>query len=100
MLDKKIIIFVCLLLISTSVWAYRIKRPLRLELPLTEEQVKELNNMMEEVFLLQQGRYEVDVVTTTKTNAKNGEMWILSSGGTFRLQTKAGDAVRSVNLTP
>jgi hypothetical protein len=93
MLNKKSIIILFLIFLSGSVYAYRIQQPIRYELPWTKEQVKELNNTLDGLFLSQQGRYETDIVTSSKTNARNGEAWILSESGTHYYEFKAGDNI-------
>ena len=75
-------------------------RPVEFKLPWNDSQVKELNNTLTDVFNVQYGRFELDIVTTTKTNAANGEIWILNNSGTYSLQVKAGGSVRSVTLSP
>src|SRR3990167_3473904 len=85
-----------LCLITTNVFAYRISKPLSLTYPITEEQISQLNRFLEEIWILANGRFELDVVTTTKSAAKNGELWIFNDGGTYKLQFKAGDAVRTI----
>jgi anti-sigma-K factor RskA len=98
MFNKFLLTATCLvsLLITTSVYALRIQRPLVLTYPLTQDQVSQLNKFLEEIWLLQQGRFELDIVTTTKSNAKNGEIWIFNDGGTYKLAFKAGGAVRTI----
>ena len=95
-MSRKAFIIITVLLIATNVYALRTLRPLILSSPMTEEQISQLNEFLESVFLMQQGRYELDIVTTTKTNAKNGEMWILNDSGTYKLEFKAGDDVRTI----
>jgi len=101
MFNKLFLILTCLacLFISTTVYALRIQRPLVLTYPITEEQVSQLNKFLEEVWLVQQGRVELDI-GASKSKAKNGEMWIYKNGSTYTLQVMAGGTVRSATLTP
>jgi len=85
------------LLIASPVEARRISRPQVFSLPWTDEQVTSLNNVQEDIFLMQKGRYELDIVTTTKTDANNGEIWIITTGGVGRIQYKSGDHIFTIN---
>ena len=75
---KKIIIIIGILLCASTVIAYRTNKPIKLRYPITEEQISQLNNFLEEIWLMQNGRFELDV-TATKTGAKTGEIWINST---------------------
>ena len=66
---------ICLLLAS-PVEARRISRPDVYKLPWSDEQITNLNNIQEDIFQMQKGRYESDIVSTTKSSPNNGEMWI------------------------
>jgi hypothetical protein len=93
---NKILLILLLISFTGNVYAFRITRPKTFELPWNNEQIKDLNDKMNELFVMQQGRFELDVVTTTKTNAANGEIWIFNDAGTYKLQFKAGDSVRTI----
>ena len=94
--DKKILPFLLLCLIVTPVFGLRMTRPTVFKLPWTDAQLTDLNNILEELFNMQKGRYELDIVTTTKSNANNGEAWIFNDSGTYKLQFMAGDAVKTI----
>ena len=101
-MNKTIILVTALV---TCLWTYnsyalRVSKPLTLTYPITEEQVSQLNKYLEEIWLIQNGRFEIDVVTSPKTNAKTGEIWIYNNSGTYSLQVKAGGNVRSATLSP
>jgi len=96
-LDKLIYALVLLICISNAD-ALRIARPITLNHPINEEQVNEINNIFEDLFDMQTGRYELDIVTTSKTQAKNGELWLIQTGNTVRIQYRAGTHVYT--LTP
>ena len=81
-----------ILVITVNVYALRISKPLTLTYPLTAEQISQLNKYSEEIWLIQNGRFEFDV-TTSKTNAKNGEVWINSSNN--KLEWKSNGTVYS-----
>ena len=56
--------------------ARRISRPDTFKLPWTEEQVTNISTTLEDIFAMQKGRYEMDIVSTTKTKPNDGEIWI------------------------
>jgi hypothetical protein len=95
---KKVIIFLVLLNLATVGYALRITRPPTMTLPITPDQVSQLNRYMEQVWNIQNGRISLDIVTSAKSGATEGEMWILKNGAVYSLQYKAGDQVRT--LTP
>lgn len=86
---------ILLLLVGTAE-ARRISRPDSFKLPWTEEQVTNISNTLEDIFLMQKGRFEFDIVTTTKTNANNGEIWMIQTGSTVYIQYKAADHIFSI----
>jgi len=67
------------LLLTYKSYALRMSRPSEFNLPWTQDQINDLNLIHEQLFLMQQGRYESDEVSTTKTNANNGEMWFFTN---------------------
>lgn len=87
-----------LLIISlgTTAWALRINRPPSLSYPITQDEVSQLNRYLEDLFNIQNGRFELDVVTTSKSAAKNGEVWIIDSGATVSIQYKAKGNVYTI----
>ena len=66
-----------MVLVSSSAEALRIARPLVLRFPYEEHQTSQLNKFLEDIWHVQDGRYEMDVETTSKTGANNGEMWMV-----------------------
>ena len=82
--------------VATSAGAYRISRPPTLSHPIGKEQVTQLNASLEDIFNLTNGKFNLDIVTTTKTNADNGDIWIFNDGGTYKLEFMAGDSVRTI----
>lgn len=93
---KKTIITLLFLGVVTSAYALRVARPISLTYPITKEQVVQLNRNLDDLWNITNGRFELDITTTSKSNARNGEIWILNDGGTYKLQFKAGDAVRTI----
>lgn len=92
---NKTIILIASLVISLSAYnsyALRVSKPLTLTYPITAEQVSQLNKYLEEIWLIQNGRFEIDV-TSSKANAKNGEFWINSSNN--KLEWKSNGTVYS-----
>ena len=71
----------------------RVNRPYTLSYPITEEQVSQLNRYLEDIWNIQNGRFELDVVTTPKNNARNGEVWMIQTGATVRLQWKGNGTI-------
>jgi len=92
-------IFVCvivMLFFATEICAFRMSRPPTLSHPIDQEQVNQLNASLEDIFNLTNGKFNLDIVTTTKTDAMNGDIWIRNNAGTYLLEFKAGDAVRTI----
>ena len=88
------------LLTGMNAWALRASRPLMLSYPVNQDQISQLNKYLEDIWNMQSGRFELDIVTTSKSSSKNGEIWIYNNAGTYSIQVKAGDVVRSVTLSP
>ena len=61
--------------------------------PLTEGQISQLNKYLEEIWLIQNGRQELDVVSSAKSTPKNGEIWLNSS--TNQIQFRIGGVTYS-----
>lgn len=93
-MNKRNIILVIFIIFFTSanVFGLRISKPLTLTHPLTEGQISQLNKYLEEIWLIQNGRFELDV-TSSKTAAKNGEIWVNSSNN--KLEWKSNGTVYS-----
>ena len=92
---KKIVIVLIIMNIATIGYALRASRPPVLTMPLTQDQLTQLNVYLNDLWYMQTGRIELDITTSSKTNAKNGEVWIKNTAGTYYLEFKAGDAVRT-----
>lgn len=92
---RKVIVMLVIMNIATLGYALRVARPPTLTMPLTQDQLTQMNNYMEDIWDMQNGRFELDIVTTSKNSAKNGEIWIKKTGSTYYLEFRAGDAVRT-----
>lgn len=93
---KKFLIAIGIVLCATTAFALRVSRPLVLSHPITAEQVSQLNRFLEDVWNIQKGLFEFDVVTTSKANAKNGEIWFLQTGDVVRIQYKGAGHVFTI----
>lgn len=91
-LFDKLWIVILFCLIATDVFGLRVSKPLTLTYPITAEQISQLNKYLEEIWLIQNGRFELDV-TSSKTSAKNGEIWVNSSNN--KLEWKSNGTVYS-----
>lgn len=80
-------------LISTSVLAFRMERPITLTYPLDTRQVRKLNDTLQLMWDIQNGRQNFDVVTTSKTAADNGDLWIIQTANIAYIQIKSNDHV-------
>ena len=79
---------IIMVLLATNLFAYRVSAPLKLAYPLTEEQVNQLNKYLSDIHDLTNGRYEMDIVTTTKSGAAEGEFWVIQTGSNSYVQFK------------
>lgn len=93
----RLITIILLLMTVLTATAFRIVRPPQISLPLDRDQVNQLNNFTEDVWNLQNGEFNFDISTTVKTNADNGDMWFIITGGTVRLQFKANNHVWTIS---
>ena len=93
----RLLLILLFLFISVNAYAVRISRPITFRHPIDKDEVDEINNIFEQIFLMQEGRYEADIVSTTKTNAKNGELWLIATGSTVKIQFKAGGHVYTLS---
>jgi len=92
---RRLSYFLIGLLVASSL-SFRMSRPPTLSHPIDQDQVNQLNASLDDIFNLTNGLINLDIVTTTKTNAANGDIWIFNDSGTFKLEFKAGDAVRTI----
>lgn len=88
-----IVLSVFIVLLATGVWAFRIPRPLLLSHPLDQAQINHLNDVLENLWNLQNGEYNLDIVTSTKERANNGDFWLIQTGAVVRMQWKANGQI-------
>ena len=93
---KKLSIVIILILLCSNVFAWRMGRPITLTYPLDERQVRRLNDILQDLWNASNGRLNLDVVTTTKTNADNGNVWLMQTGAVVRIQYRANNTVYTV----
>ncbi len=86
---NRIPILIIILLLATNAYSLRMGRPFTLKHPIDEEQISQLNKFLEEIWLMQNGRYEMDIVTTTKTSSNPGEVYIIQTGAISSIQWRA-----------
>jgi hypothetical protein len=82
---RKVVLLALIILFGLTIHSYglRIQRPRHFTYPLSESDVSELNSILEEIWLVQQGRYEADAVPSVKPNANTGEFWINTPENAF-----------------
>ena len=78
------------------VYGFRVNRPPLLNHPLDQEQINKLNSFLQDIWNLQNGEFNLDIVTSTKTNAKNGDIWFIQTGNNVRIQYKAANHIYTV----
>lgn len=82
-MNRRIIVtfFVMFLLLSgQTIYAMRVVKPPYFTDITQPDQRSQLNKFIEDTWLMQGGRFELDTVTTPKTNANDGELWIEDTG--------------------
>ena len=72
------------------------ERPILFSHPIDENQVNNLNNSLQSIWYITNGRQNLDIVTTTKTNADNGDIWIIATGNVSRIQFKSGGHIYTI----
>ena len=94
-MSNKILILVFLFgfMVANLAYSLRVNFPPTLSLPLTEEQISQLNQYLKDIWNIQNGRMELDVVSSAKSSAKNGELWLNSTS--HKIQWKEGGNVYS-----
>lgn len=85
-----------ILLLSVIAEAYRISRPEQFRLPWTEDQMKKHNDAHEDIWNLTNGEFNLDIVTTSKEKANNGDFWFIQTGSTVRLQFKGAGHIFTI----
>ena len=72
MSNSKWIITISLILLCVNGYALRAPRPNTFSLPWDDEQMNQHNEAHEDMWNITNGRINLDIVTTSKTNANNG----------------------------
>ena len=93
---KKLYFIAFLLLITCTADAFRIPRPNRYSLPLTQDQINQINDDLDNIWQLSNGEFNLDEETTAKTQAENGDFWILATPITSKIQFKSEDTVFTI----
>ena len=91
---KNLIVLILLIWVTTC--GFRIVRPDTFVLPWDNDKIEKLNLFLEDIFNLQQGEYNFDVVTTPKTRADNGDFWFVYTSPTVFIQYEAEDHTYTV----
>lgn len=89
-------ISIILILLVTNAIAFRVGRPATFSLPWTQDQINQLNDALASLWNVSLGNYTMDVVTTSKLRANNGDMWILQTGIISQVQWRANDRTYTV----
>ena len=93
MWNKYILIVGIILVICGTAYGFRMAKPLTFTHPLDEKQIAELNKLTLDIWNITNGRINVDIVTTSKSGADNGDIWILKTGVIAQIQFKSSDRV-------
>lgn len=79
-----------------TAFGWRMGRPLTLTYPLDERQVRKLNDVLQDVWNISNGRINIDIVDTARTSSDNGDIWFIVTGPTSYIQYKSQDHVYTV----
>ena len=93
---KVLISSLFMFLFCTMAYGFRINRPALFSEPIDKDQINRLNTYLEDVWNLQNGEFNFDINSSTKTNADNGDMWFIQTGSTVRLQFKANNHIFTI----
>ncbi len=76
-------------------YGLRISKPTQFTLPWDDNKITELNNVLDNLWTLTNGKYNFDVKTSVPTwTGKEGDAVVYSSGGTYRIYIYLADAWR------
>ena len=79
--------FICgAIIFSSTAFAYRAPRPHQMTMPWTDNQVVELNNILEDFWNIDNGRYTMDITTTNpdgNTTGDVGDAVLYNNSGTY-----------------
>ena len=94
---RKLLIILVILCVAVTANAFRISRPDTYSLPWTQNTINRLNTDLESIWNLQNGEFNFDIQTTTKSGAGNGDMWFIQTGNIIRLQFKANGHIFTIS---
>lgn len=84
-MNKLLIALLIIVIFSGTVNAFRMGKPAKLKYPIDEGQVAKLNNVLEVIWDITNGRYGIEAVSTVPATGLVGEMRVYHSGSTYRL---------------
>jgi len=84
---NKILTVLLVVFICSSAYGWRMARPITLTHPLDDRQIRRLNDFLEDVWNLGNGRINMDVVTS-RTSADSGDIWLIQTGIITYIQYK------------
>ena len=93
------IIIGVLLVVTVNTYAFRTASPTVFTDLQDENQLVELNNLLDNLWQITNGRYTTEVRSADPTNIDDGDVWILESGATHQLKWRAGGVTYLVNGT-
>ena len=93
---RRVFLVIIALLICVDIYAFRASRPPKLIHPLDDGQINQLNEFLENIWYVQNGLIDLDIVTTSKMSARNGEIWIVWTAPVARIQYKARDTIFTI----
>jgi len=91
------VVLMLLALNVTQVFSFRMSKPTTFSHPMDEKQVTKLNSLLLDLWNIDNGRQNLDIVTTDRTNADNGDIWILTTGNLARIRFQAADRTWTIN---
>lgn len=91
-----LVAIILIVLFSSLAYALRISKPYTFSLPWTEEQMSRLNAALTDLWNITNGKYNLDIVTTPKTDARNGDMWLIYTSPVTRIQYKSAGLIYTI----
>jgi len=87
---------VVLVFLMGTAYGLRIAKPPTFTDLTNPVQLSRLNEILEQLWNVTNGRFNFAVLTANPSSTDNGDVWIIESGSTHELRWKAGDTVYSV----
>ena len=88
------------IMIPLSGYSFRAPKPPTFTKLDDSNQLTQLNNFLEQIWNITNGRITTEVRSTDPTNIDNGDTWILESGSTHQFKWRAGGVTYAVTGTP